>query len=385
MKPLKLLTIALIIGLQLFLTGCWNYREVNALAIVAGFAVDKGQQGYKYHLTFELLDFSNSGGQNSTVKPKLLETDGNTIFDAVRNADKKSGKDLFYSHCKVIVISQDLAREGITPLMDWINRDSAPRKTMDLIVSKENTARNILYQKAVTDQIVSYEIDNSLENGFVRLSKVPLVKLYQANDMLYGNGLSLYLPTIKIAASQNENTPELDGTAVFKKDKLLGYLDSDESKYLLFIENKITEGLLLVNQDSKDKNISLEIMNSQTTVTPTITNGKVTINISIKAKAALGEMETYHDYETENGIKAIEASADNELENSIKVLISQVQKQYDSDIFGFGKTVYQNDPNFWKEIKSNWDKIFQSLPVTVSAKVEIQNTAVDQTNGKVRN
>lgn len=382
MKPLKRVIAALLILSQVFLTGCWNYREIDTLAIIAGFAIDKGEQGHKYHLTFEMLDFSSGGIKQGSVKPRLLETEGDTIFDAVRNAIKKSEKKFFFSHFKVVVISQDLAREGIAPLMDWLTRDSEPRNTADLVISKEKTARDILFQKAATSPIVSYEIDKALENDALHLSKAPMGRLYQAIDMLYGNGVSLSLPAIAVSSSQSGDTPELDGTAVFKKDKLIGYLSGDETKNFLFVENKIKGGLLLVSKETKDKNIALEILDSHTEVTPQITGGKLSMHISIQTKTALGDVESPRDYETEEGIKALETAAGRELAAGIGALISKVQRQYDSDIFGFGKAVYQDDPQRWSEIKSKWDEMFQTLPVTVSVQIKIQNTATAKSSVK---
>jgi spore germination protein KC len=200
--------------------------------------------------------------------------------------------------------------------------------------------------------------------------------------MLYGNGVSLSLPAIAVSSSQSGDTPELDGTAVFKKDKLIGYLSGDETKNFLFVENKIKGGLLLVSKETKDKNIALEILDSHTEVTPQITGGKLSMHISIQTKTALGDVESPRDYETEEGIKALETAAGRELAAGIGALISKVQRQYDSDIFGFGKAVYQDDPQRWSEIKSKWDEMFQTLPVTVSVQIKIQNTATAKSSVK---
>lgn len=384
MKRLKVCLLLLLLLTQLFTAGCWNYRELDTLAIVAGFAVDKGSgaEGHKYHLTFELLHFSSGAGKSGMVEPKLLETDGNTIFEAVRNATKVSGKKLFFSHCKVVVISNTLAREGIAPLMDWINRDSEARETIDLIISQTDSARDILNQQPVTDQIVSYEIDKMLDNDTLHLSESPFVKLYEANDLLGEEGISLTLPSIDVVSSDEKILPTLSGTAVFKRDRLIGYLDPRETKVFLFIENEVKGGLWVVRQNSDQSNITLEIFQNKTAITPKVQNGTVSFQIAVRTGVDLGETEADSDYENKAGVLRLEATANQELSAAIAALIHKVQTQYDSDIFGFGRSVYQDHPEYWKTIQPHWDDIFSALNVTVSSNFDIVNTATAKQNVK---
>src|SRR5512138_1425561 len=183
MKTVRRILILLLTVNMIFLSGCWNYRELDNMLMVAGMALDTGKEGFKYHATFELLDLS----QGKTGS-KLLETEGDSLFECARNAIGKTKKKLFFSHCKLVVISNQLASEGVAPLFDFLMRDSEPRINLDIIVSKENTAGDILQQKPVTDQLVSIEISDQLKQNTASLGEAPNVKLYQANNMLADSG-----------------------------------------------------------------------------------------------------------------------------------------------------------------------------------------------------
>jgi len=374
MKKVKVVCLVTLIFSMVFLTGCWNYREIDTMNIVSGLAIDKGEQGLKYHLTFEVLDLSSTPAQGAT-KTKQLESEGDTVFDAVRNIVKSSQKKLFFSDCKAIVISSDLAKEGLSPILDWFNRDAEPRITLDLIISKDKTAADILKSETSQDEIASYKISNMLDHDISFLGKDPEIELYQAYNLLGGKGVSLILPSIKTSILKSGNTLDLAGTAMFKKDKLIGFLDNDESKFLLFVKDKISGGILLANIDSSENNISLEIVNSQTKVTPVISNDKVTIKIDIKTKVAMGEDNTGGDKLTETAIQDIQKNAEKQLIAGVKGIIEKVEKEYDSDIFGFGTSVFQSNPGFWKKIEPDWDKIFSTLKCQISAQIKIENTA----------
>ncbi len=378
MKVIKSCCILLLIMVMLCFTGCWNYRELDGLTMVSGFAVDKGEQGHKYHLTFELLNLS----ENKSAA-ELLESDGDTIFDAVRNVSAKTQKKLFFSDCKIIVINKDIASEGVVPLLDWALRDAELRITMNPIISKEKTAGEVLRPKPVTDTLQALEISKALQLDSFQLSKIPDVKLYQAVDMLGEEGISLILPVIKVTDSQDGKVTELNGTAVFKKDKLVGYLDPDETKFFMFLKNRINNGLFLTNLDSKDKNITLEILGSQTKITPILSNGNVTMQINIKTKVTLAENQTNKDYLTQDGFETLEKNAEAEIRTGILDLIAKVQKEYNSDIFGFGAAIHRDKPDWWKKNKSNWNELFPSLKCTVSIEMEIKNAGTAQTIIKV--
>lgn len=390
MKVKKAIAVILLVFIAVSMTGCWNYRELENLAIVSGFAVDKGTNGAKYHLTIETIDTSGSGGGNSggggggqsAISSEIIETDGDTIFDAVRNTLTVSDKKLYWGDCKVAIISSQLAAEGIAPLLDFINRDSEPRLTIDLFVSKENTAADVIVQKSPTNPITSYAIDKIAEDDSDYLSKVPYMQLYKVNDVLGSDGESLFLPAL-ILDHENKNAPEADGTAVFKKDKLIGFLTGDESKYLLFVKGQVKGGLFLVAEGGTVPNITLEIKKCQTTTSADLTGKTPKIKINVQIEAALGEMETSADYDTESGIKKVEGDAEKTLDGNVKHLISEVQNKYDSDIFGFGDSIRQDDPYYWNGIKPEWNSLFKSLDVEVSADVMIKNTALTKSNVKV--
>jgi spore germination protein KC len=359
------------------LSGCWNYREVDSMAMVSGFAVDKGQTGYKYHITYEFLDFSGK-----EMKSKIVETEGDTIFDCVRNAVGKIEKKLYFSDCKIVIISKDIASEGINPIMDWLIRDQEPRIDLNLVISEEKTAADIIEQKPMTNPLVSIELWHMIEKNKATLAEAPDVKLYKANNLLADDCCSLILPSLKISKDSKEKTIEFGGTAIFKKDKLIGFLNRSETKYLLFIKNQIQGGLLVTSLENNTKDITLEINGNQTTLTPSMTNKGLSVDIGIDLKATLGENNGNKIVKTNDDIREVEQSAKKTLEYGVSTLFKKVQSQYDSDIFGVASTIHRMDPQTWSKLKPDWDKTFKELKFTISDNVTITNTAIRKTKGK---
>jgi spore germination protein KC len=164
MKGAKISLAFLFVIAAVFLTaGCWNYRELNTMMIVAGIAFDKGDNGKGYHLSYETLDVSGESGEKQpSIKSLLIESDGETVFDAARNALKRSDKKLYFGACEAVIISDAMAREGIAGLLDWLARDAEPRNTIDIYIAREKTAKEVIMQKSLTDPITSVTIKAAL-------------------------------------------------------------------------------------------------------------------------------------------------------------------------------------------------------------------------------
>jgi germination protein, Ger(x)C family len=370
MRPVKRALVLLLTVSMLCLTGCWNYREPENLSMVTGIAVDKGQNGYKYHLTFEFLDPTQQ-----QTGAELLETDGNTIFDAVRNAVSISERRLYFADAKVLILSKEVASEGVSPLFDWVARDQEPRITMIPVISKEKTAGELFQLKGITNPLVSYEIWRTITQNKQSLSETSSVQVYEAIDLLGGEGDAMVLAAVKSTKQQGSSSPELDGTAVFKKDKLVGYLGREESKFFLFIRNEVQGGLLVFSPKNDGQNITLTLQGNRTAITPEISGDSASIKIKLNVRASLGENGTSENYVDADGLAKVEASAENYLESGIRQLIQKVQTQYDSDIFGFGSNIHQSDPDYWSKHKADWDKQFKNLKCKVDVNVNIDNTA----------
>lgn len=360
-------------------TGCWNYREINNLSIVAGAAVDKTEEG-NYKVTTEVVDL-HEGGNNARTRSKKLVSYGETLFDAVRNTIKVTAGKLYWGHVEIVIFSQEVAKEGIIELVDFLVRDSEPRQTVDILVSREKTAGEIMDLESSTSEIRSHELNEMLDTER-NLSKIAKTQVYEFINTLSDEGISSVMPVVGATVIEGKKALELSGTAVFKKDKLVYMLNGEETKPFLFVMDKIRGGLLIINDTTvKNKNskLTLEIIKSNTKVKPVFSKGKLAMNINIETKAALGqEGESERRYNDKINTM-LQKDANETLKKNIENLIANVKKNTDSDIFGFGRTVKQDKPELWKKIGGDWDNIFKNLDINLDVNVDIQNSGLMST------
>ena len=203
-------------------------------------------------------------------------------------------------------------------------RDQEPRINIDLLVSKEKTAKELLSQQSITTDIRALEMSSMLEAN-KSLAKAPKVGAYEFISALDSEGISPTLPAIGITISEGQKTSELSGTAVFKKDKLVGFLDEEESKLFLIIRNKIKGGLLIIDmsEDNPKDKVTLEIYKNKTKIKPEYSNGNIKIKINIKTEVSIGEEDSTIDYMSKNGRTRLKEIAEKQIENQVKDLIKK--------------------------------------------------------------
>ena len=370
-----LLFLIMLIVIIIPLAGCWNYVEVDKLALVTGIAIDKGPSENTINLTAETVDLG-SGGKDAVISADIAETTGETISDAIGNAMSISGKRLYMEHCQIVIISKELAQEGIDPLLDYLLRDHEPRLELNVVISNGKTAKEILTQKALSSPLKALEINDEIDSDKRDLSKTRFIELYQVFDDLESNGIALTLPLIENVPNNGSLLSSLTGTAIFKNDKMIGTIDGNDSQLLNFALNEVTGGSEIVVDQTNKPIVDLEIFKNTTDTVPDYSGNKIKLTINNIVSVAIDETKVKTDFFSQEGTKKLENMAEEQLNNKIGNFVKKIQEEYGVDIFGFGNLIHQTNPKLWEKIEPKWDQIFKTLDVTVKTKINIRSSFV---------
>ena len=375
MKYIKITLLSLIVFLNSIMTsGCWNYREIDKLAVVAGVAIDKGTDE-RYKMTVEIVQFIGKKEARTTSSTMTIE--GKSIFDAARNAIAFSGQRLYWSHTKVVILSEEVAQEGVIKAIDWFKRDSETRADIDLLISRAHSSKDILEAQSIKNAIKSFEMREMIDNQR-SLSKAPRVQLWEFLNSMMAKGVTAIAPTVDLEVVNDVTVPHINGTAIFKKDKLIGFIDGEETKDILFVQDKIEGGLIIhVESESKEEvPLSLEIFNSKTKINPLVNKGNVEFKVHIETTVALAELEGSKDFNEETTRLQLESSIERVMKARIERTIKKIQHEYKADVFGLGKRLREDKPKLWNSLESNWETNFEDAKINVVVKVHIKNSAM---------
>jgi spore germination protein KC len=170
--------------------------------------------------------------------------------------------------------------------------------------------------------------------------------------------------------------PEVDGIAIFRNDRLTSFLTPQESKFFLIAMGESQGGILPLSMSGYGPpDTALEISGSKAKTSYTNEGGQLMMKIETETDVYLAETMKAIDVLNEDQVKALEEEAGKRLALEITTLIHKVQTQIGADIFGFGDYIHRHDVRLWETLKDQWDAVFVTLPVQVSCKVNIRNTA----------
>jgi len=161
------------------------------------------------------------------------------------------------------------------------------------------------------------------------------------------------------------------GLAVFKKDKLVGWLNESESKGYNFIQDNVKSTVVHLGCPGGGT-LVLEVIRSQTKVKGKVEKGNPKIEVHTRIEANVGEVTCQIDLTKMDTLGEIEKISANNVRSLMEQATSKVQKQYKVDVFGFGEVIHRADAAAWKSLRKDWDRHFTKLPITYQVEVKIR-------------
>jgi len=366
------------------LTGCYNYRELNELAITSGMAIDK--ENDEYILTIQVVNDEKTGTGNSSSSDNskfiIYEGRGKNLQQTLRNAVEDIPRIIYTNSMQILIISEDVAKEGIYNILDLIFRKTELNKQFYTIISKDTKASDILKVVTPLETLNAKKIVDSLK---VDSKYYGLAELITYEDMLsvyLNKNKEIVLPSIYIENKTDESNNasslkttdvktklKLGPTAIFKDDKMLGYLSKEQSISLSYIKNKIIDSITTYECE-KDKFISIEL--NQIKSKTNIIKNKPIVTFNISANGIITETQCKLNLEDTKIIEEIKNNAEEKLKNQIESSILDIRDTFNSDIFGIKDLYYKNNLKYYKNIKDDWYiNTFPNLEIKVIVNIDL--------------
>ncbi|MDS1030461.1 Ger(x)C family spore germination protein [Bacillota bacterium LX-D] len=375
----KRLLFTLLYSLIFCLTGCWNNKDITELNIVVGVGIDQAPNN-QIELTVQIvkpatIKARQQGGMDQVTQ--TLTARGRTIFEANRNLLTFSSRRLYYGHIQLIMISEGLARKGISDILDFFARDHEPDLRTEIIITKGITASQSLKLNSSLEDIPVTDLRETLRNtnGLPKIIDIQLVDLLKN---IASTGTNSVVAKLEIAKNkENITTQDLNitGAAVFKKDKLCGWLSPTEARSYIFVQNKFKNGIIVIpNPIDKKKPVAIEMTHSHTKKSIQFVNGRPKLIVEVKNEGNIGEQEGKGDLTSPSIVRKLEQETSLLITKEINHLITKTQQELKCDIFGFGNLLHQQYPSYWENVEGNWNEFYSALEFEVKVNQEIRRS-----------
>ncbi len=371
------------------LTGCWSRRELNDLAIAIAIGIDKAEDG-QYLVSTQIVNpgeiaAKTGGGGGAKYTPvTTYQAKAGSIMEGMRKLTTVSPRKIYVAHIRMLVIGEELAREGIKDVLDFFSRDHEFRTDFFIVVAKEDRAEEVLSTLTQLEKIPANKMFASLEMSEKSWAPTKGVFLDELISNLVSEGIEPVLTAITVIGDEeigasSENVHEIkppaelryENLGVFKKDKLIGWLDKNESKGFNYIIGNVTNTVGPLSCP-KGGEIITEQIRTKADIKGKVKNGKPEITVDIWAESNIAEVNCQIDLTKPETVTELEHIANKRVKEVANIAINKAQKELQSDIFGFGEAIHRADPKEWKKLKKNWDETFTQLPVHVKSNFKIR-------------
>ena len=381
MKKLILIITTLIISVTL--TGCGGYEELNNLSIVTAVAFDKTDDEYELSFLIANSPKAQTSAKEGEAKTTVYTGKGKTIAEASKDIEQIVPKQVYLGHINVVVISEDIAKDGFLKIADWLLRNPQTRKKFYLLQAKDEKAKNILKIVSPLESFPSQSIATLIESNSETKSIATSITYSNFISQILEKGYDPVLPSITINGSVKEGSNEknlettepesylvLGPLAIYKGDKLKGFSTKEESWAINVLKGDSKE--INYNVKYQNENISIETSSLKSTIK--IIDEK-NIEITISGVGDIYNINNKIDIQDYKEINKIEKVWSSSLKKDLTKVIKKVQNKWQADIFGFGNLIYKNNPNTWEKLEKNWNsKYFPHLNIKVKTDLKIDAT-----------
>ncbi|AJY76690.1 Ger(x)C family spore germination protein [Paenibacillus beijingensis] len=386
------IVLVLIAVLPLFVSGCWNKREMNELGIVSATALDLGENN-EWNTTYQLVIPQSTttvtgGGGGAQAPITVFSTKGKTLMEASQNAQLEAPRPLYFSHNQIIVISESVARRGINEIVDVYLRQNERRETADVVLTK-GKAMDLLEILTPSQKIPGESINYLLQGGKGGQTVLIDSQLYRLVNKLATPTSSAMLPEVVISGNKEKQSSldayketrnpaimKLNRLGIFKKDKLAHWLKREDSIGMAWIYDHV-DNLTVVFPCGEDNQAmgSFLVERNRTKLKPKQQQGRLIMDIRLKTDGSLFETPCRLELKKPETLTKLEKAVEKEIKKQVEKTVEALQG-IKADAVGFDDAFHRAYPKQWKTWNRNWEDEFAEIKLIVHVKVNIRRTGM---------
>jgi len=393
--------ILFIIVVLLLLSGCWDRKEIEERATILGLAVDLAEDEEEPTATThpENVDVPSSnlglikitaqlavpgqvplgpsqGGDGSSSQNAVwvVEGIGHTMEDAVQNIQQQLAHKIFFGQLQVIILSEDVAKKGISHINEYLRRRPEIRRTAWMAINGKNAAETMEVAPRL-ERIPSIYLSTMFEEA-TKMGKFPEADLGRFWVQTSNIGQDGFLPYISVKSKENI---EISGMAYFNEDKMVGKTKPYQIAFYNSVAGINPGGAAALIKLSDDESVMFESTRRKTSYDVRMKENLPYFFITIDIWGLIKEKSTDKlKLDDKKTIEKIEKLAEEHGKREMLKLISETQDN-ESDIFGFGEYVRGDLSSFWdEEVKNStgWKKVYQDLPIDIKVRIHIDRVGM---------
>ncbi|GMA99104.1 Ger(x)C family spore germination protein [Pelosinus sp. IPA-1] len=399
---LRLIVGIILVGVSMVLSGCNGARESNEVAYIIAMGLDKAEEKGMVTVTYKIAKPSVEGSKEPGGDAFLISNTAVTIAESLNLLNSIIAAKPSLSHTKVLVLGEELSRQGLTDIWGSLFRYREYRGSMFVLIAR-GTAKQFLEESKPTTNMSpakyfetvlisgeesGYFLRTSFHQFYHRLksrSSQPYATLVAINPQS-GKG-QIAVPKVPggkingyIAGEiprEGGTSAEFAGTAIFSGDKMVGMLSTTETRMLSMLLGAYHRGFLSVEDPLDPKsyvNVYLRL-GSSPKIKATLEDGHPLITVKILLEGEFTNITSGINYEEDSYLKLVESQINNVLQEEMVNFIKHTQ-ELNSDVAGFGYYMHPLFSNMQDFLDYNWNEKYNQAEVHVEINTKIRRTGL---------
>lgn len=340
----------------------YSSLNIDNLAYVVALGIDSTDDN-NLQVTFQ---FSTPVSIESGEKPNPINNTiiSPSISNAINIMNSYLGTPISFSHCKVIIFSEQLAKHGISDEIYTLINDTQVTPSSNIVISKcdaknyieqttpelenlvskyyesfENSSKNTGYIPDATIGDFFNDLTSRTREPYAILGGVNAESRNEENSTTDQDNLKANMTSIS-----GKNGSENFGVAVFREDKLVGELNAFESVAFLNIRNNIDRFLISI-QDPENENNILDIYmtpSSNTSIKVDTSTKSPYVVINCNFTGRIYSMTQNSKYLSPEVLDSISKTCNSYLETQFSNYLYKTSREFNSDINSVGNYALKN-------------------------------------------
>ncbi len=360
MKNKNIILILLICLNFLLLTGCSEGRQLHQKLIIQGIGIDNSESGYS--LTVQALDFKNPANEDEP-NIKNIEVEGTSLVSALENISKKTSLTPVYSQNMIIIIGENVAKNGVNKFMDFFVRHCEARPKVKLCVVEDKASEFFKIKhnnKLIKAKDIHDLIPDALNSDILHFVSNLKNKISDP-----------YLACLSTEKSESEKNIILKGVAVFSNETFKNYLYDNDFLGFMILKGVPECGTCKIHDE-----ILGQITCSVNKVSPETRvkiddSGLPLFDIKLKIKASAFSIDNKFDTCFDENLKS---SISEKLSKKITdICYAVIYKTTDAgiDVFNLGRNLKNAAPKEFKKAEENQEKNLFKYQYNITTNTEV--------------
>lgn len=370
----KIFIIVLIIIFVSSFSASYNSLNIDNSAFAIAIGIDKSDSN-KLKVTFEFLAPSPSGEGSVETTPVLNSVDCSSITNGINLMNAYLGRKVNLSHCKLIIFSEELAKEGISDEVYSLINEVQVRPSANIVVSKCNTKYYIENSVPSLENLIPkyYEIFPNTSEYTGYTCNATIGDFFNALVCNYCSPYAI-LGGIDESPITGERETQNIGLAVFKNAELVGELNAIETICFLNMKKQVDSFLVSI-PDPQEANSKIDIYltpNTTHNIDVDFVNGAPYVKIKLEFSGKIYSMSRDSQYLNIDVLNSISNSCNNYLESQFSSYLYKTSNVFESDINGLGSFALSKFSTTTEFDNYNWLDNYKNCTFDVEV-----NTVID--------